>query len=249
MLPITAAVSKHLIPIYDKPMIYYPLTTLILAGIREVRIVVNPEHLEAYKRLLGNGRDIGIEISYSVQSSPNGLVGGILAAKDHFSGESSAVVLGDNLFYGSRAGTSLSALAVGHSGALLFAKEVINPTEFGVVELSEDRKSVLSLEEKPSAPKSNLAATGLYFYDSSLIDRAHEVRPSTRDELEITSLNLSYLADDLLKVEHLPSSTVWLDTGTFDGLSEASEFVRVVQARQGRIIGSPIEAARVCGFL
>jgi glucose-1-phosphate thymidylyltransferase len=246
--PITAAISKQLIPIFDKPMIYYPLTTLILAGVREVRIVVNFEHLDAFGRLLGDGSEFGIDISYSVQEKPNGLVGAILAGADHLEDKNCAVILGDNLFYGQGAGTSLARIVPGHSGARIFAKTVPDPTGFGVIELDKDESTVLSIEEKPKDPKSNLVATGLYFYDETLLQRAKSVKPSPRGELEITDLNRDYLKDGSLAVEILPQSTVWLDTGTINGLSEASEFVRVVQARQGRVIGSPQEAARVSGF-
>jgi glucose-1-phosphate thymidylyltransferase len=247
--PITTAISKQLIPIYDKPMIYYPLTTLILAGIREVRLVVNDVHLEAFKRLFGNGDDLGMDISYAVQHSPNGLVGALLSSGDHYEGSDCAVVLGDNLFYGQGAGTALAKFVPGHSGARIFAKSVSDPGAFGVIELAEDEATVISIEEKPAQPRSNLASTGLYFFDRTLHARAERVKPSTRGELEITDLNRSYLEDGELKVEVLPPSTVWLDTGTVDGLSEASEFVRVVQARQGRVIGSPLDAAKVSGFI
>jgi glucose-1-phosphate thymidylyltransferase len=230
-------------------MIFFPLTTLILAGIREVRIVVNVEHLESFRRLLGDGNKLGLEITYSVQPSPSGLVGAILAGSDHFRGGNCAVVLGDNLFYGSGAGTALARLVPGHRGGLMFAKEVANPSQFGVVELSSDRSTIVSLEEKPENPKSKLVATGLYFYDQTLYDRAKGIEPSARGELEITELNRSYLSDNSLRIEVLPDSTVWLDTGTIEGLSEASEFVRVVQARQGKTIGSPEEAAHVMGFI
>jgi glucose-1-phosphate thymidylyltransferase len=230
-------------------MIFYPLTTLILAGIRDVRIVVNAEHLDAFKRLLGNGSQWGMKISFSLQPKPNGLVGALLESSDHFHGGNCAVVLGDNLFYGTGAGTSLSRLVPGHSGGRLFAKEVADPSSFGVVELSSDRATILSLEEKPEHPKSKLVATGLYFYDHTLHDRAKVIVPSARGELEITELNRSYLSDNSLRIEVLPDSTVWLDTGTIEGLSEASEFVRVVQARQGKVIGSPEEAARVMNFI
>jgi glucose-1-phosphate thymidylyltransferase len=246
--PITAAISKQLIPIFDKPMIYYSLTTLILAGIRDVRIVVNAEHLHAFTRLLGDGSEFGIDISFSVQDKSDGLVGAILAGADHLDGGNCAVILGDNLFYGHGAGTSLASLVPAHSGARIFAKTVPNPTEFGVIELGKDGSTVISIEEKPKDPKSNLVATGLYFYDQTLLERAKNVEPSSRGELEITDINSCYLDDGLLSIEILPQSTVWLDTGTVNGLSEASEFVRVVQARQGKAIGSPLDAARVSGF-
>ena len=246
--PITAAISKQLIPIFDKPMIYYPLTTLILAGIGDVRVVVTAEHLSAFRRLLGDGSEFGIHISYSVQEKPDGLVGAVLAGADHLDGENCAVVLGDNLFYGHGAGTSLARLVPAHSGARIFAKTVPDPKGFGVIELGKDESTVISIEEKPSAPKSNLVSTGLYFYDQTLLERARKVSPSSRGELEITELNRDYLSDGLLSIEILPQSTVWLDTGTVNGLSEASEFVRVGQARQGRVIGSPEEAARVSSF-
>ena len=247
--PITAAISKQLIPIFDKPMIYYPLTTLILAGIREVRIVVTAEHLQAFRNLLGDGSKFGMDLTYSVQEKPDGLVGAILAGADHLDHEGCAVVLGDNLFYGHGAGTSLASLVPAHSGARMFAKTVPDPSGFGVIELDKDGLTAISIEEKPEYPKSNLVSTGLYFYDETLLKRAKRVSPSRRGELEITDLNRDYLNDGSLSIEILPQSTVWLDTGTVNGLSEASEFVRVVQARQGKVIGSPEEAARASGFM
>jgi len=223
-------------------MIYYPITTLILAGVTEFRFVVNQEHLDSFQRLLGDGRHWGLSFSYSVQNSPDGLAGAFLKAEDHVKGSQSAVILGDNLFYGAGSGTALSEIAIKHKGALLFCKSVENPEEFGVVELSSDSE-VLSLEEKPERPKSSIVATGLYFYDETAIDRAKDLTPSARGELEITDLNLSYLRDDSLNAHLLPRSNVWLDTGTVEGLSQASEFVRVVEERQGHKVGSPEEAA------
>lgn len=240
--PLTNAISKQVIPIYDKPMIYYPLTTLILAGITDVRIVVTQEHKSSFERLLGDGSDWGLSLHFSIQSKPDGLAGALMHAEDHLTSSRSAVILGDNLFYGAGAGTSLSNSAQSFDGALLFCKHVEDPQYFGVVDL-DPAGEVIGLEEKPKNPKSNLVSTGLYFYDETVIQRAKELRPSVRGELEITDLNLSYLKDGTLKAHVLHRSTVWLDTGTIEGLSQASEFVRVVEERQGHKIGSPEEAA------
>ena len=244
----TLATSKQLLPVYDKPMIYYPLTTLILAGVTEVCIVVNAEHKDGFFRLLGDGSNFGISISFRVQSQPNGLVGALTTAEDKMGDGPVVVILGDNLFYGSGVGTSLQQASLEHSGARLFCTEVPDPKGFGVVELSPEGR-IISLEEKPPKPKSRLVATGLYFFDDSVWRRARKIKPSRRGELEITDLNNDYLQDGKLVATVLPRSTVWLDTGTIDGLSEASEFVRVLQSRQNFGIGSPEDAARSRGLL
>lgn len=247
-MPLTLATSKQLLPVYDKPMIYYPLTTLILAGVTDVCIVVNAEHKDGFFRLLGDGSSFGISISLKVQSEPNGLVGALMTAEDQMGEGPVVVILGDNLFYGSGVGTSLQLASVDHSGARLFCTDVPDPRGFGVLELSQEGQ-VISLEEKPVHPKSQLVATGLYFFDDSVWRRARKVQPSGRGELEITDLNNDYLKDGELVATVLPRSTVWLDTGTIAGLSEASEFVRVLQSRQNFGIGSPEEAARSKGLL
>jgi glucose-1-phosphate thymidylyltransferase len=246
--PLTLGTSKHLLAIYDKPMIYYPLTTLILAGVTNVCIVVNAEHMEGFFRLLGDGSSFGISITYRIQGESNGLVGALLAVSGHVGDGSLMVILGDNLFYGSGVGTSLQTLSTNHSGARLFCTEIPDPRQFGVVKLSVDGR-VISLEEKPASPQSQLVATGLYFFDATVWERARAITPSGRGELEITDLNSSYLADGQLDATLLPRSTVWLDTGTISGLSEASEFVRVVQSRQNFKIGSPEDAAQAMGLL
>ena len=223
-------------------MIYYPLTTLILAGVTDVCIVVNEEHKDGFFRLLGDGSKFGISISFRVQREPNGLVGALMAAEDEMKDGPVVVILGDNLFYGPGVGTSLQQAFSDHSGSRLFCTEVPDPRGFGVVELSSEG-GVLSLEEKPSNPKSRLVATGLYFFDETVWRRARKITPSKRGELEITDLNNDYLRDSQLVATVLPRSTVWLDTGTIAGLSEASEFVRVLQSRQNFSIGSPEAAA------
>jgi len=245
--PITRAISKQLMPVYDKPMIYYPLSTLLMAGIREVLIITTPQDLEQFERLLGDGSAWGIELSYAVQPSPDGLAQAFIIGADFIGQDTVALVLGDNIFYGTGLGTSLrknTTLKGGH----VFAYHVSEPTAYGVVEFDDDG-TVLSIEEKPAEPKSSYAVPGLYFYDNDVVEIARQLRPSGRGELEITGINDAYLQRGDLSVTVLPRGTAWFDTGTFQGLLEASQFVHVVEARQGHKIGCVEEIAWRNGWL
>ena len=245
--PITRGISKQLMPVYDKPMIYYPLSTLLMAGIREVLIITTPQDREQFERLLGDGSAWGIELSYAVQPSPDGLAQAFLIGADFIGGDTVALVLGDNIFYGTGLGTSLrenTTLKGGH----VFAHHVSEPSAYGVVEFDDDG-TVLSIEEKPAEPKSSYAVPGLYFYDNDVIEIARNLQPSVRGELEITGVNEAYLARGDLTVTVLPRGTAWFDTGTFQGLLEASQFVHVVEARQGHKIGCVEEIAWRNGWL
>jgi glucose-1-phosphate thymidylyltransferase len=245
--PITLGISKQLMPIYDKPMIYYPLSTLMMAGIRDILVITTPGEQEQFRRLLGDGGNWGISLSYATQPSPDGLAQAFLIGSDFLGTDSVALVLGDNIFYGTGLGTALA----GHAdlvGGHVFAYHVAEPQAYGVVEFSPDGR-VISIEEKPSSPKSNYAVPGLYFYDNEVTEIARNLRPSARGELEITDVHTEYLRRDRLTVSVLPRGTAWLDTGTFRGLMEASQFVSVVEERQGQKIGCVEEIAWRNGWL
>ena len=245
--PITLGVSKQLVPVYDKPMIYYPLSTLILAGIKDVLVITTPHDAAQFHRLLGDGSQFGISISYTVQEVPNGLAQAFVLGADFVGNEPAALVLGDNIFYGPGLGSKLSRFE-DIDGAAIFAYRVAEPTAYGVVEFDASGKA-LSLEEKPAAPRSSYAVPGLYFYDNDVIAIARNLEPSARGEYEITDVNRTYLEQGRLQVEVLPRGTAWLDTGTFDSLVEASDYVRTIEHRQGLKVGSPEEVAWRRGFL
>jgi glucose-1-phosphate thymidylyltransferase len=245
--PVTLGVSKQLVPVYDKPMIYYPLSTLMLAGIQDILIITTPEDHNQFKRLLGDGTQFGVRFSYKIQESPDGLAQAFLLGKEHIGDDSVALVLGDNIFYGPGLGTQLRKYK-NITGAAVFGYHVADPTAYGVVEFDENFKAI-SIEEKPRVPKSEYAIPGLYFYDNRVVDFAEKITPSERGELEITDLNRMYLEQDCLHVEILPRGTAWLDTGTFDSLADAISFIRTVQNRQGLSIGCPEEIAWRMGFI
>ena len=232
LFPLTKAVSKQLMPVYDKPMIYYPLSVLMLAGIRDVLIITTPEDQSQFKRLLGDGSMFGINIEFAVQEQPNGLAEAFIIGEDFVKGGPSALVLGDNIFYGANLGLMCAQAAAQADGATIFAYKVADPQRYGVVSFDKDFKA-LTLEEKPSAPKSNWAITGLYFYDAQVVDIARDLKPSERGELEITDVNRAYLEMDKLKVKQLGRGYAWLDTGTHDSLHEASSFIETLEKRQG----------------
>ncbi len=245
--PITLGVSKQLMPVYDKPMIYYPLSTLMLAGVREVLVITTPEDRDAFARLLGDGSRLGMHIDYAVQPKPEGLAQAFLIGADFLGGEAAALVLGDNIFYGAGLGTALSEQPE-PDGGHIFAYHVANPRAYGVVEFDESGQ-VLSIEEKPEKPKSSYAVPGLYFYGPDIVDVARGITPSARGELEITAVNDHYLRQGRLTVTALDRGTAWLDTGTFTSLRQATEFVSVVEERQGLKIGCIEEVAWRNGWL
>jgi len=245
--PITRGISKQLMPIYDKPMVYYPLSTLMMADISQVLVISTPEHQTQFQDLLGDGSQWGISLDYAVQERPDGLAHAFLIGEEFIGDESVALVLGDNIFHGTGLGESLRQNAE-VQGGLIFATHVAHPEAYGVVEFDADMKAV-SIEEKPDRPKSNYAVPGLYFYDSSVVDVAKSITPSARGELEITSVNEHYLAEGSLRVQVLDRGVAWLDTGTFESMMQASEYVRVIEERQGLKIGCVEEIAWRAGWI
>ena len=248
LYPLTMVTSKQLLPVYDKPMIYYPLSTLMLAGIRDILIISTPTDLPNFERLLGDGSQLGIHLQYKIQPSPDGLAQAFLLGEEFIGNDSCAMILGDNIFYGSGLSKHLQSAAKKEKGATVFGYYVEDPERFGIVEFDENGKAI-SIEEKPKHPKSNYCVTGLYFYDSDVVKKAKEVKPSARGELEITDLNKMYLEDGTLDVINLGRGYAWLDTGTMDALADATEFVRVIEKRQGIKISAVEEIAYKNGWI
>ncbi len=248
LYPITKGISKQLLPIYDKPMIYYPLSVLMLSKIKEVLIITNEEYIDNYKNLIGDGTKLGMEIQYVVQKEPRGLADAFIVGESFIGDDSVCLILGDNIFYGQGFVPRLKAASEVQEGAVIFGYYVNTPNEFGVVEFDTSGR-VISLEEKPENPKSNYAIPGLYFYDNSVVQRAKSLKPSSRGEIEITDLNIEYLKDNKLRVELLGRGFAWLDTGTYDGLSNASEFVKTIQKRTGLYIACLEEIAFINGWI
>ncbi|MGN6721606.1 MAG: glucose-1-phosphate thymidylyltransferase RfbA [Marmoricola sp.] len=245
--PITLGPSKQLLPVYDKPMVYYPLSTLMLAGIRDILLITTPHDADGFERLLGDGSQFGVNITHTVQPSPDGLAQAFILGSEHIGEDNVALVLGDNIFYGAGLGSQLSRFNDIDGGAI-FGYRVADPRSYGVVEFDE-RGRAISLEEKPREPKSHYAVPGLYFYSNDVVAMAKDLRPSPRGELEITDINRRYLDEGRLQVEVLPRGTAWLDTGTFDSLLEASNYISTIEKREGRKIGAPEEVAWRRGFL
>lgn len=247
LTPLTITVNKQLLPIHDKPLIYYPLSTLMLAGIREFMLISSPNEIANFQKLFGNGEQFGITIKFGVQAEPKGIAQGFLVAEKFISGHKVGFILGDNLFHGHGLGRQLAQYS-DLDGAQIFAYQVADPQSYGVVEL-DDSGEIICIEEKPIKPKSNLAVTGLYFYDEEVVDIAKSLKPSARGELEITDLNRAYLEKRKLSVSILSRGTAWLDTGTFEGLHDASSYIRIVQERQNASIGDPADVARAQGWI
>lgn len=248
LYPITKSISKQLVPVYDKPMIYYPLTTLMLAGIRDILVITTPHEQDSFRSLLGNGEQWGIHLSYAVQLSPDGLAQAFLIGEKFIGSDSCALVLGDNIFYGYGFSKTLQQAAQQDVGATVFAYWVKDPERYGVVEFDVDGRAI-SLEEKPESPRSHYAVTGLYFYDQRVVDFAKSLKPSVRGELEITDLNRLYLEQDALRVETLGRGYAWLDTGTHDSLLQASNYIATIQERQGLMVACPEEIAYRMGYI
>ncbi|HSW85285.1 MAG TPA: glucose-1-phosphate thymidylyltransferase RfbA [Candidatus Saccharimonadales bacterium] len=247
LYPITKGISKQIMPIYDKPMVYYPLSTLMQAGIRDILVITTPDDQSQFQRLLGDGSDLGINLEYAAQPSPGGLAQAFIIGEEFIGNDKVALILGDNIFHGDTFGHSLQACA-DPDGGIVFAYEVSDPERYGVVEFDSDHQAV-SIEEKPAEPKSNYAVTGLYFYDNEVIEIAKNIKPSDRDELEITSVNEEYLHRGKLKVQIMSRGSVWLDTGTFESMNDASEYIHVIEKRTGLKIGCIEEIAFRQGYI